>query len=151
MIADQGSSLLGKVASLSLLWANALTPPSINQISVPLLGAPLTAVTMAAAGVACSFAWPQSKESTRGRLFFIALASTIAGASAVSVVPQWLGMAWPRELQPPLAFFFGMVAPRVIPATFPLIPTFFKALSNTLVRMMASKVGGTKNGDDDVA
>jgi hypothetical protein len=126
----------------------SVATPGINDISIPLVGVPLTAITMSAAGAACSFAWPHSHKTTRGKLFLIALASTIAGASAASVFPEIFGRHWPKELQAPLAFFFGMLAPWVIPAIRSILPTFFRALAAVLVRMFAGKIEPPR-GDDD--
>lgn len=135
--------MLGKVLSLTLITASAT--PGINEISVPLVGVPLTAITMAAAGAACSFAWPQPRKITRGRLFFIAIVSTMAGASAVSVIPEMLGKEWPRELQPPLAFFFGLIAPWALPAIKTVIPSFFRGVGSVLVRMVTGKSPPSEN------
>lgn len=145
MIADQGVALIGKVLSLTLIAAS-VTTPGINDISIPLVGVPLTAITMSAAGAACSFAWPQNQRKiTRGRLFFIAIVSTVAGASAVSVIPEMVGHPWPKELQPPLAFFFGLIAPWALPAIKTVIPTFFRGLGAVLVRMVTGKTPPSEN------
>lgn len=114
----------------------------LNDISVPLVGVSLTSLTMAAVGSACAFAWAPT-ETSRGKLFFVAAASTIVGATAVRVIPHLFHQEWPTELQPPLAFLFGLLAPWVVPAFKNAIPAFFKGLSNLLIRMVGGRLGGS--------
>lgn len=111
----------------------------INELSIPLLGVPLTAVTMAAAGAICAFAWPRA-ETSRPRLFAIALASTLVGAACVTVIPTWLHTEWPKELQAPLAFLFGLLSPWVVPAVRTAIPSFVKGLGNLIYKTVSGKV-----------
>lgn len=120
------------IAALSAAAAsNAM--PGLNDLSVPLLGVPLTVITMSAAGAACAFAWPQG-ESSRAKLFGVFAASTFVGASCVSVIPHLFGLAWPRELQGALALLFGMLAPWAVPAARSALPLFFRGVANTIVR-----------------
>lgn len=138
VIAENGAIIAKYLFASTVLVASSAVP-GINQVSVPFLGVPLTAITMAAAGSACAFAWPQG-ETSRAKLFGVAIASTFVGAACVSIIPQLFGREWPRELQPPLAFVFGLMAPWVVPAFKGAIPAFFKGLSAMLVRMVAGKV-----------
>lgn len=132
-----GSIVLAKAIFTSTAMAAAAI--SINDISVPVIGTSLTAITMSALGVSCSYAWPTG-ETKRGRFFLVVIASTIAVAAGVTVIPQWLlGEQWPRDIQPPLAFFFGMLAPWVIPAMRTVIPSLFKGLATMIVRLYLGK------------
>lgn len=128
-----------KVTAVSLTMVAATVGGGFNGISVPLIGVPLTAVTMAAAGAMCAFAWPRA-ETSRSRLFGVTLASTFVGASCVGVIPHLFGAAWPKELQAPLAFLFGLLAPWVVPAFRGAIPALFKGLSEMIIRMVGGKL-----------
>lgn len=109
-----------------------------NDISVPLLGVPITAITMAGAGAAFAFAWTQA-ESTRAKMFGVWCASTFVGAACVSVLPHLFHEDWPKELQPPLALLFGMLAPWAVPAARAALPALFTGLANTIVRTASAK------------
>ncbi len=141
-------AVLAKVGTLSLTVVAASVFGGINSITVPLIGVPLTAVTMAAAGAMCAFAWPRA-ESNRSRLFGVTLASTFVAAASVSVIPHAFHMEWPSNLQAPLAFIFGLLAPWVVPAVRVLIPSFFQGLANLLLRMVGAKVGGPQDESID--
>lgn len=135
------------VAKVGLVFVAAATvAPSFNSLSVPLIGVPLSALAMAGVGAAFSFAWSPG-HSSRGKLFFVAAASTVVGAACVSVIPHLLHLDWPVELQPPLAFLFGLLAPWVVPAMRGAIPALFKGLANLIVRMVGQKIDST--GDTD--
>ena len=131
--------LTAKAIVGSIAIASASTFPGFNSVSVPFIGVPLTALTMAAAGAVCSFAWSTGTNS-RARLFVVATASTFVGAACVSVIPHLFGKTWPAELHGPLAFVFGLLAQWVVPATRGAIPTFFKGLAVMLVRMVGGKI-----------
>ena len=146
MIPAEDSIIAVKALSSAAMLAVASSVPGINAWSVPLFGVPLTAITMAGFGAMCSFAW-QHGETTRGRLFVIAAASTFVGACSVSVIPELIfGVVVPQNMQPPLAFLCGLVAPWIVPAAKGAIPAFFKGLSAMFIRMMAAKVGS--NSED---
>jgi len=130
--------------ALFLCLVASMASASINNITVPFLGVPLTAFTMAAIGSACAFAWSQATAS-RGQLFFVHIASTIVGATSVRVIPHLFHLDWPLELQPPLAFLFGLMAPWVVPAFRKAVPSFFKGTSDMLVKMVGQKVDRTGN------
>lgn len=134
-----------KIAAFAAVTATT-TVPHINDISVPLLGVPLTAIGMSALGVACAFAWSKRPVS-RSELFFVSFASTLVGAVMVSVIPYLVGLwngnadyAWPKELQPPLALLFGLLTPWIVPAFKRAIPAFFTGLADTIVRAAGRKV-----------
>ncbi len=120
---------------------------AINDFSVPLLGVPLTVITMSAAGAMCAFAWPKA-EASRAKLFAVTIASTFVGAACVSVIPQLFGRDWPRELQGPLAFLFGLLAPWVVPAVRTAVPSFVKGLGNMIIRMVGGKVAAVQDDNE---
>jgi hypothetical protein len=135
-----GPITLAKLGFTSLTMMLTAASVSINDISVPVVGTSLTAITMSALGVSCSYAWPTG-ETKRGRFFLVVIACTFIGATAVTVIPQWLtGHQWPRELQPPLAFLFGLLAPWVVPALRTVIPALFKGVAAMIVRIYVGKI-----------
>lgn len=134
------SLTLGLQAALFSGAVVTATSPGLNDLTVPLLGVPLTALTMACAGAICAFAWPKT-ETNRLRLFGVTLASTFIGAACVSVIPHLFGQDWPKETQAPLAFLFGLIAPWVVPAMRGAIPAFVQGLSAMIIRMVGGKSG----------
>ncbi len=128
--------------------------PTINDVTVPLLGVPVAAFMMALLGASFSFAW-SSVETSRGKLIFVVLASAFVGATAVGVIPHLVGLYynnpnynWPRELQPPLAFLFGLVSPWIVPAFKSAAPTFLNGLGNLILRLFGARTNERKPPDE---
>jgi hypothetical protein len=131
-------TLGSKIFAAGSVTAAVIAPP-VNFVSQAFGGIPLTALFMACAGALCSIAWAQG-EISRGRLIATTTASTFVAAACVSVIPEALGREWPHSTQSPLALLFGLGIPWVVPALKGAIPTFFRALSEMIVRIMQDKI-----------
>lgn len=113
---------------------------SINGLSVPVLGVPLTVLAMAAAGSLVGFAYTPPVES-RSRLYTLALANTMLATWFVVLIPEWRGWVVSPVAQPPLA---GVMAA----ANCVVVPMLFKRLPQLVTRFLDKHLGGpTANGD----
>ena len=94
----------------------------LNNVSVPLLGVPLTVIGMAAAGAYLSFAYGKP-EKNRKKLYGLAVANTFLACVAVAVLPKALGWEWTvPKIEAPLAGLFAFGARWFIPAFVESIP-----------------------------
>lgn len=100
----------------------------VNDISIPLLGVPLTVIGMAAAGAYLSFAYGKP-ERNRKKLYGLAVANTFLACVCVAVLPQAFGWEWtvPR-LEAPLAGLFAFGARWFIPAFVESIPAWIQRI-----------------------
>lgn len=124
--------LLASFACLCLYassaWAQTV---SMNGVSVPLFGVPLTVLAMAAAGSLVGFAYGQPVQS-RKALYAFAFANTLIGAWAAVLIPEWRGWEVSPMAQPPLAGALAAVARFTVPAFIEGIPAVVRRLMGAI-------------------
>ena len=100
----------------------------INDWSVPLFGVPLTVIGMAAAGAYLSYAYGKP-ESSRKKLYTMAIANTFLATVCVAVLPQWLGWEWTNsKIEAPLAGLFAFGARFAVQPFIDTIPEIIRKL-----------------------
>lgn len=89
---------------------------TINQLSVPLFGAPLTVMATSILGAVLGASYGRPIKSRRELLFTVA-GHTFLAITIVAVIPAALGWEWvTRKLEAPLAGLLAFVAKFAIPA-----------------------------------
>ena len=118
----------GALKAVGLASVAMAATPSINSMSIPFFGVPLTVLAMATAGATISFAYGKPIES-RAKLFTMAIANTFVAAASVAIVPHALGLTWLSDkLQAPTAFLIAVLARHVVPAVIELVPEIIQKI-----------------------
>jgi hypothetical protein len=121
-----------KAATAAAAASGASTGAMINNISIPLFGAPLTVLGMAALGVFLSVTYAPP-EVERKKLFMMSIAYTFLAALGVVLIPAWLGWGWVKPgLQAPLAGAVAFAARWVVPVMIEQTPEFVRGWFNRL-------------------
>lgn len=120
---------LDSTAALCASVFTAVVAYTLNDVSLALLGIPITAVGMAAAGAVMSYAFGTSERS-RKKLFFVAIASTIFGAAMVTLLPALFGWELKEEAQPPMAFVCALFSRWMVPAIKGALPAMANAAAS---------------------
>jgi hypothetical protein len=103
-----------------------------NDVTVPLLGVPLTVLGTAAGGAFASFAYG-SHETSRVRLFVTAIVNTFLAALSVAVFPVWLNWEWLTPvLKPPVAGLLAFIARWVVPLVVEMAPQWIRNKLGTI-------------------
>lgn len=104
---------------------------SLNEITTPFFGVPLTVLAMAAAGSLIGFAYTPPLES-RQKLYTLAMANTVLAAWFVVLIPEWQGWSIKPILLPPLAGLTGAASVIIVPMMFKRLPDFFTGIMDRI-------------------
>lgn len=101
---------------------------SLNQISVPLLGVPLTVVTMAIGGALASFGYGEKVESKK-KMYTMAGINAFIATICVTVLPGALDWDWVSpKVEPALAAMIAVGARFVMPQLIEMVPKIIKRI-----------------------
>ena len=102
------------------------TVGSINHITTPFFGVPLTVLAMAAGGALVSFAYGEP-ETSRRKLYITAAANTFLAAIFVAVIPRAFGWEWSvPALEPAFAAGVAWISRWAVPNTIKLVPDILR-------------------------
>lgn len=110
----------GAAASMGL---GALS--GVNNVTVPLIGAPLVTICMACAGALLSFSYGNVTEG-RWKMYRMAFTNSMVGVALTVLLPIILEWQWTQEhpqLQPPLAFLVSLGCRWMVPLAIELAPS----------------------------
>ena len=110
---------------------------SVNNITVPFFGVPLTVLAMAVAGALIGSGFTEPVEK-RKNLYFLTIANAMFAAWSVVLLPEWRGWEVSEVAKPPLAGVLAAVNCVIVPAVFKGLPAltgrFMSAMGDAFAR-----------------
>ena len=105
-----------------------VTAGFINNLTIPLLGVPLTVVVIAVGGALASFAYGEPAKN-RKTLYTLAAVNAFLASLLIAVLPQAMGWAWASpKMEPALAGLTAALLRFVVPPLISLVPDIIKKI-----------------------